>query len=292
MTVSIWAATAAVPSMPPEPEASCPPPPDHLLVPPVGAAWIGSLDGIFEYPDWPPRAVWSIEEVLIGAPAVTDGVLVYAQPGCDPILSGGFTTRFLVTTADPASPTSGNTVAWQISAGDHVSPIYPEGGQIGSVYDVDTLEAARALVLSGQMPAGIPPTPSPCDILASPSPGGAAPADVDGVAAHAALDGYLGDVHAHRFRAAWDRLSAERQAMWGSFDDFKAGSADREDKIGTATNDAAAFCGYLEGHDFGDADLSRAWLFEVTHGPGSNDWRDEWIVAPLPDGTWRLWQVR
>jgi hypothetical protein len=44
--------------------------------------------------------------------------------------------------------------------------------------------------------------------------------------------------------------------------------------------------------DFGDADLSRAWLIEATHGTIADGPVQEWIVAPLPDGTWRLWLVR
>jgi len=288
-----YAASPAPSQVPaPSPEASCPPPADHLLVSPVGAAWIGSFEGVFDYPDGPPRAVWSIDEVLTGEPPVTDAILVYEQPACDPIVSGASADRYLVTAANPAGPTTGDTVLWRIGSDDRVSPGYPAGSGDGSVYDVTTLEAARALVLSGQMPAGIPPTPGPCEGLAAASPGSSAASEADETAARTIISGYFQDVHAHRFAAAWDRLSADRQAAWGTFDEFKAGAFNDEDTIGTTTNERVDFCFYLEGHDFADADLSRVWVFEVTHGPGSNDWRDEWLVAPILDGTWRLWQVR
>src|SRR5262245_13280461 len=82
------------------PEASCPPPPDHLLVAPVGAAWIGSFEGVFDSDDGgPPVAVWSIEETLVGGPLGIDGLLSYEQPVCDAVLNGGIGDMYLVTTA-------------------------------------------------------------------------------------------------------------------------------------------------------------------------------------------------
>jgi len=44
--------------------------------------------------------------------------------------------------------------------------------------------------------------------------------------------------------------------------------------------------------DFGDADLARAWVIEVTHGPRTGNGISVWVVAPEPDGAWSLWNVR
>jgi len=145
-----------VPSL--APEATCAPSPGYLLVPPVGTAWIGSLQGTFDYGDGKgPTAVWAVDEILVGdLPADTD-TLTYAQPACDAILEGGFGDRFLVSTADPAAPTVDDTVIWSINAHDTVSLIHDTGSP---AYDVRTLDEARALVLSGDMPAGSAPSPS------------------------------------------------------------------------------------------------------------------------------------
>jgi len=307
LTIGSWATAAAqtaAPESSPQPaaEASCPPASDHLLVPPVGAAWLGSFEGVFDYPDRPDTAIWSIDEVLVGTIPVVDGQYTYPQPDCAAVLSGGNGNRFLVTTADPSSPTLDDTVMWQIHAGDYVSPMVADTGG-ASVYDVTSLAAARALVLSGDMPVGAsaPPAPvCPLDAASPPvtgqpvSPGPDARA-ADGHAARTALATYRADIRAHRYHEAWDRLSPDARLHWGGFEGWLADGAGAGGRLGDTTDDPDTLCGWLtdadSSHDFGAADLTRAWLIEVTHAPVS-DQSEEWIVAPLPDGTWSLWQVR
>lgn len=260
---------------------------------PIGAAWIGEFEGIFEPDDdGPPSAIWSIEETLVGGPLGVGDLLSYEQPACDAVLNGGQATVYLVTTADPASPTIDDTVLWWIGPGDRVGLVFPDLDTPSSVYGVDTLEAARALVLSGAMPAGLVPSPSispacPLDAGARPSPD-----PRDRRAARSAPRAYYDDARAGRRREAWDRLSPQTQAMWGGFEAFAP--ATKDTKLRGATNERDALCLWMTMApiDFGDADLSRAWPIEATHGPIATDSADEWIVAPVPDGTWRLWQMR
>jgi hypothetical protein len=272
---------------PPAPESSCPPAPDRLLVPPVGAAWIGSFEGVFETDDGrPPFAVWSIAETLVGGPLGEDDQLFYTQPLCDAVLSGGIGDGYLVRTADPTSPTTDDTVLWRIDPGDHVALMFSDLATPLSIYGVETLDAARALVLSGDMPTGQVPSPS-----VAPGPSD----DADRSAARSALQDYYDDVEAHRYQEAWDRLSPQTQAMWGDFEAFDSGSGPTNDfELGATTNEHDALCLWMTmgPTDFGDADLSRAWLIEVTHGPIATSQADEWIVARLRDGSWSLWQVR
>jgi hypothetical protein len=221
-------------------------------------------------------------------------LLSYVQPTCDAVLGGGQVDRYLVTTADPASPTTDDTVLWRIDPGDTVSLVFPDLDTPLSVYGIDTLEAAKALVLSGEMPAGLVPSPS----LSPTCPLDTAPLSSRGPddrgSAMAALRAYYDDVRAGRHRDAWDRLSPQTQAMWGSFDGFVGGPATDDTELGATTDEREALCLWMTmaPMDFGDADVSRAWLIEVTHGPIATNSADEWIVAPLPDGTWSLWQVR
>lgn len=298
LALALGAAAGAVAASParqgsPMPDSSCPPPPDHLLVSPVGAAWIGEFEGVFEpRGGGAPSAIWAVEETLVGGPLGVGDLLSYEQPACDAVLGGG-QGRYLVTTADPSSPTTDDTVMWWIGPGDTVSLVFPDLDTPPSVYAVDTLEAARALVLSGSMPPGLVPSPSvppscPLDDGLHTSPG---PDDRE--AARSTLQGYYDDALAGRRRQAWDRLSPPTQAMWGSFEAFAPATNDT--KLHGATNERDALCLWMTMApiDFGDADLSRAWLIEVTHGPiASTNEMDVWIVAPVPDGTWRLWQVR
>ena len=176
-----------------------------------------------------------------------------------------------------------------------------------SLYGVETLDAARALVLSGDMPAGQVPSASSaptCPLgpksTASTPPMPSDLASIDPAStddrrdARSALQAYYDDVAARRFEEAWDRVSPQTQAMWGGFDGFKGGPSTKDVDLGVATNDHETLCLWMTmgPTDFGDADLSRAWLIEVTHGPIANNSADEWIVAPLPDDSWSLWQVR
>ncbi len=288
-------AASPVPSGPPVPEASCPPPPDHLLVAPVGAAWIGGFEGVFgSDDDGGPFAVWSIDEVLVGGPLGVDDMLSYAQPACDPVLTGGVGEPYLVTTSDPSSPTTDDTVVWRIGPDDRVTLMFPDLHTPPSVYAVETLEAARGLVLSGDMPAGVVPSPSvppscALDIAPRSSPG-----PRDRREARSALRAYYDDVLAGRHMEAWARLSPQTQAMWGGFEPFVGGPDTDDTRLGATTEDREALCLWMTiaPMDFGDADVSRAWLIEVTHGQIATHQADEWIVAPLPDGTWSLWQVR
>jgi hypothetical protein len=219
------------------PEPSCPPAVNHLLVAPVGAAWIGSFEGVFEPDDGrAPFAVWSISETLVGGPLGEDDSLVYAQPACDAVLSGGIGDDYLVTTADPTSPTTDDTVLWRIDPGGKVALMYPDLDTPLSVYGVETLEAARVLVLSQDMPAGDVPSASAAPVCPiglvptpsrSPRPSELASQDPssrqDRRDARSALQAYYDDVEAQRFAEAWDRLSEQTQAMWGGIDGFKGG---------------------------------------------------------------------
>ncbi len=285
-------AASPVPSGSPKPEASCPPPPDRLMVSPVGAAWVGEFEGVFEGDDGRARAIWAVEETLVGGPLSVDDLLSYEQPACDAVLGGGQVDRYLVTTADPASPTTDDTVLWWIGPGDSVTLVFPDLDTPSSIYGVDTLEAARALVLSGAMPPGLAPSPSvppACPLGADPRP---SPDPHDREAATSALLAYYDDARAGRLRQAWARLSPQTQAMWGGFEAFAP--ATKDTKLRGATNERDALCLWMTmaPMDFGDADVLRAWLIEATHGPIATNSADEWIVAPLPDGTWSLWQVR
>ncbi|MFN8520356.1 MAG: hypothetical protein U0667_13390 [Chloroflexota bacterium] len=161
-----------------------------------------------------------------------------------------------------------------------------------SVYGVDTLEAAKALVLSGAMPPGLVPSPSiapTCPLDAGPRP---SPDPRDREAARQALRAYYDDALAGRRRQAWDRLSPQTQSMWGGFEAFAPATEDT--RLRDASNERDALCLWMTMAplDFGEADVSRAWLIEATHGPIAINSADEWIVAPLPDETWSLWQVR
>ncbi len=298
LTLIVGATTGAMPASPvpsgsPAPEASCPPPPDRLLVAPVGAAWVGGFEGIFESDGGGrPIAVWSVEEALVGGPLGSGDLLSYEQPECDAVLNGGQGDRYLVTTADPSSPTTDDTVMWRIAPGDRAVLMFPDLDTPPSIYGVETLAEAKALVLSGRMPAGVVPSPSvppTCPLDAAPSSSAGPDARE---AARATLQGYYDDLATGRSREAWVRLSAQTQRMWGSFEAFAPATAHTE--LGSMTNEREALCLWMTMApiDFGDADVSRAWLIEVTHGPISNNQADVWIVAPLRDGTWKLWQVR
>lgn len=287
-------AASPVPSGTSMPEPSCPPPPDRLLVAPVGAAWIGEFEGVFELGDGrPPQAIWAVEETLAGGPLAVGDLFSYGQPACDAVLGGGQVDRYLVTTADPTSPTTDDTVMWWIGPGDSATLVFPDLDTPLSVYGVDTLEAARALVLSGRMPAGLvpvaPTVPPTCPLDTDPH---SSPRLGDRDAARSALRAYYDDARAGRRREAWDRLSPWTQAMWGGFEAFAPATQDA--RLRDPTNDRDTLCLWMTMApiDFGDADLSRAWLFEATHGPIATNDMDVWIVAPLQDGTWSLWQVR
>ncbi len=297
LTLALGAAAGASPASPVPsgtsmPEPSCPPPPDRLLVAPVGAAWIGEFEGVFELGDGrPPQAIWAVEETLVGGPLAVGDLLTYEQPACDAVLGGGQVDRYLVTTADPSSPTTDDTVMWWIGPGDSATLVFPDLDTPLSGYGVDTLEAARALVLSGAMPPGLVPSPSvapACPLSAGPRP---SPEPGDREAARAALRAYYDDARAGRRREAWDRLSPWTQAMWGTFEAFAPATQDTRLRDPTTERDALCLWMTMAPMDFGDADTSRAWLIEATHGPIATNAADVWIVAPLPDGTWRLWQV-
>ena len=163
--VSAVAQASAPPSPQPAAEATCPPAPDHLLVPPVGAAWIGGWEGVFEPPNGPDIALWLIDEVLVGSIPVTDGQLTYAQPACDPMLTGGIGDRFLVDDRRPGLADPRRHRPCGSSGRRHVVPMLVES-DAPSVYDVTSLAAARALVLSGDMPVGASPTPPPVSPIA------------------------------------------------------------------------------------------------------------------------------
>src|SRR5262249_51150272 len=94
------------PTLPTAP--SCPPESHRLVVAPVGAAWIGTMEGVFEPDDGGrPMASWTVDEVLAGSPDVADGQLTYLQPACDGIVLD-HETRYVITTADPTGPDAGN----------------------------------------------------------------------------------------------------------------------------------------------------------------------------------------
>jgi hypothetical protein len=80
--------------------------------------------------------------------------------------------------------------------------------------------------------------------------------------------------------------------MWGSFDAFAPATQDTYLRNPTNGRDALSLWMTMAPIDFGDADISRAFLIEATHGPIATNAADVWIVAPLPDRPWRLWQVR
>jgi hypothetical protein len=286
-------AASPVPSGTSMPEPSCPPPPDRLLVAPVGAAWIGEFEGVFELGDGrPPQAIWAVEETLAGGPLAVGDLFSYGQPACDAVLGGGQVDRYLVTTADPTSPTTDDTVMWWIGPGDSATLVFPDLDTPRSVYGVDTLEAARALVLSGRMPAGLVPSPTvppTCPLDTNPH---SSPRPGDRGAARSALRAYYDDARAGRRREAWDRLSPWTQAMWGGFEAFAPATEDTRLRDPTDDRDTLCLWMTMAPIDVGDADLSRAWLIEATHGPIATNTAEMWIVAPLPDGTWRLWQVR
>jgi hypothetical protein len=154
----------------------------------VGAAWIGALEGIFESEDGGlPTALLSVEETLVGGPLAVGDLLSYEQPACDAVLGGGSVDRYLVTTADPAWPTTDDTVLWRVGAGDSATLRFSDLDTPLSIYGVETLEAARVLVLSGVMPAGLVPSPSvppTCPLDAAPP---SSPEPDDRFAARAAL---------------------------------------------------------------------------------------------------------
>lgn len=149
-------------------------------------------------------------------------------------------------------------------------------------------------MLSGAMPPGLVPSPSAppsCPLDTAPQ---SSPDPHDREAARSALRAYYDDVRAGRPREAWDRLSPWTQAMWGGFEAFDGHPDALATRLRGATDDRDALCMWMTMApiDFGDADLSRVWLIEAIHGPISDGSIQEWIVAPLPDGTWSLWQVR
>jgi hypothetical protein len=267
---------------------------------PVGAAWIGTFQGLFESHDGgPPEALWSIEEALVGGPVGIDGLLSYVQPACDAILGGGHENDYLVTTSDLASPTTDDTVMWSIGPGDRVALMFPDLDTPLSIYSVETLDAARELVLSGEMPPGLefPPSAWP-DCPTGPTPRPVSDPE-DSAAAMSALQSYFDDIAAGRLREAWERLSPDTQAKWGSFEAFAPDPG--EVVLSEPIHEPDMRCSWVaEAADLGDADLSRVYIIAATSRddldrdrPGAPYIRpDAWAVAPLPDGTWRLWQVR
>jgi hypothetical protein len=168
-----------------------------------------------------------------------------------------------------------------------------------SVYRVETLEAARELVLSGEMPPGLefPPSAWP-DCPTGPTPRPVSDPE-DSKAARSVLQAYLDDVAAGRLREAWERLSPDTQARWGSFDAY---APDPDDVIvSEPEHEPDMRCSWLaEAADFGGADLSRVYVIGVNRRedlendqPGAPYIRpDFWVVAPLADGRWGLWQIR
>jgi len=280
----------------PSPAPTCGPVPDHLTLPPVGAAWIGAFDGVFPSGSGGAAiASWTVDEVLAGEPPVIDGQLTYPQPACDAIIDSHDETRYVVTTSDPAAPLTTDTVMWRLDHGDAATLMSEQVGTALDTYGLHTLDAVRALIATGDMPATVaPPSPSPCP-LAGAGPGATLSPDPSGSgstvgAAVAVVRDYEADVAAGRYEQAWARIAPESQVRWSSFDAWRAdGTA--TGRISSLGSGPGTMCPWImdSGYRFADAQLADAWLIEVGDG-GMTD--AVWIAAPTVGGEWRLWLVR
>ena len=292
------------------PTATCPPDPDRISVPPAGAAWIGNWGGVFDYPAG-PMASWDIEEVLMGDVGSVDEVMTYPQPPCAPILTGSIGERFLVSTADASAPTTDDSVVWQLGAHGHASLI---STSTSGTYDVGTLSAARALVMSGAMPADPEPTPAPpstCSLDASPSSSPAPspmaqvtlrPTDPpdhgvthvpDPAADKRTATRIVRQFERHildgRPQTAYRMLAPGHHPYWR---DVEAFSRDAwYERIASVANAHAAICIWVTDLDLSELDLTRAWIVEMANDPGTNS-GSVFLVAPDIAGTWQMVEVR
>jgi len=280
----------------PSPEPTCGPAPDHLAVPPVGAAWIGAFEGVLPSVDGgPPVATWSIEEILAGAPPIVDGELRYTQPACDPIIDGHDENLYVVTTADPAGPVTSDSVLWRLDHGQTATLVSEQVDTALDTYGLHALDAVRALIATGDMPATMaPPSPSPCPLVSagpggSPSPDASVPVSTVGAAVAVVRD-YQADVAAGRYEQAWARIAPESQERWPSFDAWRQDGT-TTGRISSLGSGPDTMCSWVQdsGYLFADARLGDAWLIEVGDG-GMAD--VVWIAAPTVGGDWRLWLVR
>jgi hypothetical protein len=106
------------------------------------------------------------------------------------------------------------------------------------------------------------------------------------VAASAALQAYYDDVGAGRLSEAWERLSPDTQAMWGSLETFAPPPHDMT--LSSPVSERDLRCDWIAAaYDFDGADLSRAYMITASDddAPLTPIHRPVvWIIAPLPDG--------
>jgi hypothetical protein len=158
-----------------------------------------------------------------------------------------------------------------------------------------TLGLAAGATSASPMPSGTsltaPSVPPDCPPGPTPVPS-SDPEDAE--AARSTLRAYYDDARAGRLRVAWERLSPDTQAKWGSFEAFAPATDDIT--LSQPVPERDLRCSWLAtAADFDGADLSRAYMITASRydAPLTPIQRPVvWIVAPVPDGTWALWQIR